>query len=177
MQTPQEKPLNLKDIAAILLKRKWLVIIPIIAVTGLAFASTYLMTPVYRSSTIIWIDQPSNVSRELGMILGREQEGRVSSEEQRRQVQALQNELTSQTYLFQLIKELGLDNDPEVTRQAAKMREANLSSSLDQLKLNLLVDDIRGRVEVSFVGKDQIELAVKSSDPVQAKDMVVSLAR
>lgn len=177
MQSSQENTLNVKDVFAILLKRKWLVAIPIVVVTGLAFGSTYLLTPEYRSTTIIWIDQPSNVSRELAQILGRETEGRESSEERRRQIQALQNELTSQTYLHQLIKELKLDNDPEVTREAAKMRESNPEYSLEQLKLNLLVDRLRSLIEVSFVGKDQIELAAKSADPVMARDMVTSLTR
>ncbi len=177
MQSPREKSVNIKDIFAILLKRKWLVISPIVIVTGLAFGATYLLTPEYRSSTIIWIDQPSNVSRELVQILGRENEGRESGEEQRRKIQALQNELTSQTYLHQLITELNLDDDPGITRTAAKMREERPSYSLDQLKMNILVDGLRSRIEVSFVGKDQIELAAKWSDPTMARDMVVSLAR
>ena len=161
-----EQTIGLRDIVTIVLKRKWLVILPLIAVTGLAWGATYLLKPEYQSSAIIWIDQPSNVSRELRSIIGMERQGREYGEERRRRLQALQNEITSQTYLHQLIKELSLDNDPSVTRQAAKMREENPSYSLEQLKYNLLVDKLRDDIHVSFVGQDQIEIAVDAYDPV-----------
>jgi len=89
----------------------------------------------------------------------------------------LQNELTSQTYLHQLIRELNLDQDPEITKQAAKMRDENPSFTLDDLKLSLLVNGLREQISVSSVGADQIELMVESGDPVIARDMVTTLTQ
>ncbi len=133
------------------------------------------MTPSYESSTIIWIDQPSNVSRELAMILGREGNVREGSEERARKIKALQNELTSQVYLQQLIRTLSLDNDPEVTREAAKMREQHPNYSLEQLKYDILSDRLRNQISVDYVGQDQIALTVESTDPTLARDMVSTL--
>ena len=175
MAQSKEQSINLKQIIGILLKRKWLIIIPIIVVGGLAYGATYLLEPEYEAATIIWIDEPSNVSRELATILGSESRGRESGSERQRRLQALQNELTSQTYLHQLVRRLDLDNNPDITRQAARMREENPSYSLEQLKLNVLTDQLRDQVDVSFVGQDQIRLAVQSHDPVLARDMADAL--
>ena len=60
-----EKPIDLKEIAAAVLRRKWLLILPLIVVTGLAYGGSFLLQPKYRSTTIVWIDRPATVSREL----------------------------------------------------------------------------------------------------------------
>ncbi len=171
----KEKAIDIKEIVAILFRRKWLLILPLILVTGLAYGSSYFIKPKYRSSTIIWIDKPANVSRELINIIGTERTRRESGEQQRRKLQALQNEITSQDYLYQLIRDLNLDNDPAITRKAAKMREENPEISLEQLKYQLLLDRLRKQISVSFVGADQIQLTVESYDPVKARDMVTRL--
>jgi len=155
--------------------RKWLLILPLIIVTGMACGSSYLLKPKYQSSTIIWIDRPSNVSRELINLIGMPRAVGESGEQQHRRVQALQNEITSQTYLFQLIRDLNLDNDPALTRKAAKMREENPEVSLDQLKYQLLQDMLQKQISVAFVGTDHIKLTVESYDPILARDMVTRL--
>ncbi len=176
MPIDKEKTINFKDILAIVAKRKWLIIIPLIIVAGLAYGGTYLLEPKYRSSTIIWIDEPGSVSRELVQIIGRERSFRETGEERRRKIQSLQNELTSQTYLNQLIDQLDLDQDPALTRKAAKMREDNPMFSLEQLKQHLLIDKLRSQIGVGFVGADHIMLSVEAYDPVKARDLVTALA-
>ncbi len=175
MREAENSSVNVNDILSIILRRKWLIFIPIIVITGLAWGSTYFLTPEYRSSTIIWIDKPTNVSRELGQLLGVEGRGRESGDDRRRRLKALKNEITSQTYLYQLIRQMQLDEDPEVSREAARMRESNPSFSLEQIKYNILLEQLRSNISVSFVGTDQIELAFVSEDPTKAKEMVSAI--
>ncbi len=172
----EEKTVDVRQILSIVYRRKWLIIIPLILVGAVAYTASFFLTPIYESSSIIWIDRPSNVSRELINIIGRDGEVRMSSDDRRRQLQALQNELTSQTYLYQLIEDLGLAESPELTRRAAKMREANPDRSLQQLKYHLLLERLRKQIEVGFVGTDQIRIAVTSTSPTLARDMVSRLA-
>ncbi|MCK4605820.1 MAG: hypothetical protein KAU35_00850 [candidate division Zixibacteria bacterium] len=177
MKHPDEqgKTIDIREILALILRRKWLVVIPVILVSAIAVAGSLLLTPLYSSSTIIWIDKPQNVSRELVRIIGGESRQRLSGEDRRRQLQALQNEITSQTYLHQLIRDLGLDNDPEVALQAAQMRQDNPGLSLEDLKYHILVSRLRERISASFVGNDQIQITVESTDPAKARDMVTQL--
>jgi polysaccharide biosynthesis transport protein len=167
--------LDLKEIVAIVKKRRWLVVAPIILVTGIAYLITHFLEPSYESSTIIWIDKPSNVSKELTSIIGTEQMDRGNREDRARQLLALQNEIVSQTYLFQLIRDLQLDNDPEITREAAKMREKNPEFSLEQLKFNVLLQELRKSIKVDFAGADQILIAISANDGQKARDRVARL--
>lgn len=175
-RSSEEKTVDVRQILSIVYRRKWLIIVPLVLVGAIAYGASFFLTPIYESSSIIWIDRPSNVSRELINIIGREGDVRMSSDDRRRQLQALQNELTSQTYLFQLIEDLGLADNPELTRQAAQMREQNPDRSLQQLKYHLLLERLREQIEVSFVGADQIKIAITSSNPTRARDMVARLA-
>jgi polysaccharide biosynthesis transport protein len=167
--------LDLKEIIAIVKKRRWLMIIPVVLVTGIANIITHFLEPSYESSTIIWIDKPGNVSRELTAIIGPEQIDRSNREDRARQLSALQNEIMSQTYLFQLIRDLQLDNDPEVTREAAKMREKNPDFSLEQLKYNVLLETLRKTLTVDFAGADQIRITISANEPQKARDIVAHL--
>ncbi len=170
------KSIDVVEIFRIALKRKWLIIAPLILVTAVAYGTSFVLDPIYESSTIVWIDKPHNVSRELINIIGSEGSPRMSNDDRRRQLQALQNELTSQLYLFNLIRDLNLDKDFELTRQAAKMREDNPDQSLEELKFHLLLEKLRSQIQVSFVGADQIRIVVESKDPVKSRDMVTRLA-
>ncbi|MCK4373210.1 MAG: hypothetical protein KAW61_08680, partial [candidate division Zixibacteria bacterium] len=175
MEHKEEKSVDIREILAVVLKRKWLIVIPLILATVAGYGTSFLLTPMYSSSTIIWIDRPYNVSRELISIIGREANPRMSSDDRRRQLQSLQNEIISQAYLFQLIRDLKLDVNLKISRQAAQMREDNPLQSLEQLKFHLLLERLRDQISVAFVGADQIKITVESTDPVEAKNMVTRL--
>jgi capsular polysaccharide biosynthesis protein len=83
MERKEEKSVGIRELLAVVLKRKWLIIIPLILATASGYGTTFLLTPKYRSSTIIWIDRPHNVSRESISIIGREANPRLSSEDRR----------------------------------------------------------------------------------------------
>jgi len=172
----ETKSLDIRQIVAIVFKRKWLIIVPLILVSGFAYGATFFLTPEYQSSTIIWIDRPHTVSRELVTLIG-DGVKHSQSRDQRRQLQSLQNELTSQAYLTQLIQDLRLDRNPELNRQAAKMREQNPDRSTEELKLRILLEQLKDQVDVGYVGADQIKISVQSTDAVQARDMVQKLAQ
>ena len=152
-----------------------MIIIPVIIATLAAYGGTFLLAPEYQASTIVWIDKPESVSRELMRIIGSNQYSRESGEERRQRLQALQNEVTYQTYIYQLIEDLGLDKDPDITRRAAEQREASPQFTLEQLKRDILLDDLRERISVGFVGTDQIRISITSNDPKLSKDMVTKL--
>jgi len=168
------KPIDLREIVAIVVRRKWLIVLPLVLITAVSYASTYFLVPKYESSTIIWIDKPSSVSRELMSIVGDRRETR---DELQSRLLALETEITSKTFLLQLIRDLKLDDDPAVTREAYKARENAQDYSLEQIRDNLLVEKLREQISVSFHGYDQIKIRVTSIDPVQARNMADQLAK
>ncbi len=176
VDTKTERTIDLQDILSIVWRRKWLLIIPLILVTGIAYGGSYFLPERFSAYTIIWIDKPASLSRELRGLIPTEGPTRESPSARRERLAALRNELTSQLYLSQLIKDLGLDNDPEVSLKAAKMREQNPSFSMEYLKQRILMQQLREQIGVGFAGQEQIQLSVESHDPVLARDMVAKLA-
>lgn len=168
------KPIDLREIVAIVVRRKWLMILPLVLITAVSFASTYFLVPKYESSTIIWIDKPSSVSRELMSIVG---ERRETHDELQGRLVALETEITSKNFLLQLIRDLKLDDDLTITRAAYKAREDTQDYSLEQIRDDLLVEQLREQISVSFHGWDQIKIKVTCTKPVQARDMADQLAK
>ncbi|UCD63390.1 MAG: hypothetical protein JSW34_11660 [Candidatus Zixiibacteriota bacterium] len=174
METPNEvKHIDIRELLAIALRRKWLVVLPVVIITAVAYGSTYFLQPKYEASTIVWIDKPASVSRELMSIVGDRRETR---EEQMSRQLALQTEITSKNFLLQLIREMKLDDDAEITSRAVKARESTPEYSLEEIKYNLLVEKLRGQISVSFHGYDQIRIRVESHDPFMARSMADRLA-
>lgn len=177
MKKENNSVLDLRDIFYIIRKRKWLLVIPVFLVTVLAFGGTFFLEPKYQSSTIIWIDKPDNFSTELGRLLGSSNNRRMTRDEQAGRRLALQTEITSRNYLLQLVRTLGLDDDPEIAREAAKTREKFPDQSLEVIKENLLIDKLTSQITVEFHGSDQVRITCESTNPAQAKDMAKELAR
>jgi succinoglycan biosynthesis transport protein ExoP len=170
-----QKSISLRELVRIGLKRKWMIVVPVILVMAIAYGSSLLMTPRYGSSTIIWIDRPSNVSRDLERLLGGDQPTSRSSSAQN--LKALENELKSQMYLYQVIQNLNLNDAPEITRKATKLQDKTPNFSLEQIKFELLVDQLRDQISLQSVGHNQIKITVESESPLLARDMVDNLAK
>ena len=117
--------IDFKDIFSILRRRKWIIILPALIVTAISLGGTYYLTPLYKSSTVISIDRPSNVSRELASIIG---ERRESRDEQRSRREALKTVLTSQRYMSELIKEMNLGDNEAIIREATKRTHSRPAS-------------------------------------------------
>lgn len=163
------KGIDIRDIFVILKKRKWYIIIPAIIVTAVAFGSSFFLTPKYQSSTIIFIDKPSNVSSELRHLFGTNL-GETREQLKSRQME-LQAEITSQNYLFKLIRDLNLADDPDLAREAAKKRESAPEYSLEQIKYSLLIEDLKERIIVQFRSADLFIVLVEADEPELARNM------
>lgn len=170
--TREESGINPKEIIAIILKRKWLLIIPTIIISAIAYSGVYFLTPKYQSSTIVWIDKPSNMSRELSNIIGARRETR---DDIRNKQIALQTEITSKGYLVQLIDQLDLDSDEDIIRSATRLLESVQGYTLEQIKVSLLLEELREHISVSFIGTEQFKITIESHSAELARDMAKNL--
>jgi succinoglycan biosynthesis transport protein ExoP len=167
---------DVTDFLAILLRRKWLIIVPLILVTGVTIAGSYMITPEYESSAIIWVGNPVKLSRELQQLLGSATPGYQSERDRELELRSLQNEITSSPFISQLVQNLRLDQDPDLQNRAIRIRSANPDLSVDQIKFDILLNDLRDEINVDYAGKDQIELSAQSTDPILARDMTQALS-
>lgn len=166
---------DLRFLFSILFRRKWFMILPVIIITVGTAVGSLQLTPRYLSSSVIWIDRPSQVSQELTRLIGAD--GRYRGpEERQRELAALRNEILSQAYLYQVVEKLNLDKDSAVNAMAAAAAFEQPGLDPAQLALRILAENLRGQITVDFVGADQIRLSIQSHDPVLARDMVNTLA-
>ncbi len=175
MEERDESHFELGELFGIVWRRKWYVIIPTILATIAAAVITIFLTPVYGTSSIIWVGNSVRLSGDLARIVGNDLtalgQGRNRSEELR----SLRNELTSTPYIKELVGRLKLDQDPSLEKRAARMQGTWPHLTIDQIKFNLLQEDIRERINIEFSGSDQIRIICESTDPYKARDFTQAL--
>jgi uncharacterized protein involved in exopolysaccharide biosynthesis len=84
---------------------------------------------------------------------------------------AIKDEITSQNYLFKLIRDLSLADDPDLSREAAIKRENAPEYSLEQIKYSLLIEDLKERIIVQFRSADLFIVLVEADEPEIARNM------
>ena len=165
---------DLKNILPIVKKRKWLIIFPWILVSALVFGGTFLMTPEYESSTIIAIDPEVKLSTELQNLLGINR-GFRGHDNQMDQLRSIYNEITSSRYIAQLADKLKLGDNPVIIETARQIAATHPNMTFEQVKLDLLQNDLREKISVNFAAGDQVRITVQSALPPQARDIANTL--
>lgn len=175
----KKNQVEISDILAVIWRRKWLIVIPLIIATGISVVGVNFITPEYESHSIVSIGREVRLSTQVQrMIL----DGIAAASERRRydeiqrELQSLQNEITSSPYISQLIQVLKLDQTPDLEKSAQQIRAGQPSLSLEQIKFDLLLNRLREKINVSFVGKDMVRITTQSTNPFLARDMAQNLA-
>ncbi|MGB5106379.1 MAG: Wzz/FepE/Etk N-terminal domain-containing protein [Candidatus Zixiibacteriota bacterium] len=172
----QAKTFYVRDILAVIWKRKWLVVIPIFLVTAITAASTFYISPIYEASVTIFMEKPVRLSQDIQRLIG----GAGSSiggnpETMTRELQSLQNEIVSAPYIAQLVTNIGLDKEPSIELMARKMQVNQPNVTLEDLKFDMLLESLRNRIRVEFAGINQVRILAQSSSAEQAKLIVQNL--
>jgi succinoglycan biosynthesis transport protein ExoP len=164
-----------RDILAIIWRRKWLIMLPAILVSSLTFGASYLLTPKYETSTIVQVDPQINLINEIRRLVGQDNYMRQSPEERSNRLASIYNELTSSHYTALLDERLQLSNDPEVNQRAQAIALAQPGMTARQAQMIVLQDDLRANIRVSWVSGDQIKIISQSADPARARQIANAL--
>ena len=65
----QSKTFYVRDILSIAWKRKWLLVIPIVLVTGITAASTFYLSPIHEASVTIFMEKPVRLLQDLQRLM------------------------------------------------------------------------------------------------------------
>jgi succinoglycan biosynthesis transport protein ExoP len=166
---------DLGEVLSIIWRRKWFIVIPTILVTAVAIAGSYFITPVYESYVIIWMGSSIRLSDSIERLVGDDLSPIGRSRNRNEELQSLKNEIASTPYIRQLVDLLRLDQDPELNKRAEKMREQWPHLSVDEIKFNLLLEDLREKIDIEFSGQDQVEISTQSTDPYKTRDMTKAI--
>lgn len=168
--------LEIKDVLAIIRRRKVFIILPILLVTLIAFGGSYLLEKRYQSSTLVVTEQTSYLSKQLQAMVPGQEDRRFSNIQLKSRLVAIYNEIVSTNYLTRLIDELDLADDPRVTREAQKLNQKHPEIPVRNLVYHLLITRMRDNISVDFNGEDIIQITAESSDPLRAMNMATKLA-
>ncbi len=172
----QAKTFYVRDVLAIVWKRKWLVAIPIVLVTAVTAVSTFYLSPVYQASVTIFMEKPVRLSQDIQRLIGGAGSAIGGSPEtMARELQSLQNEIVSAPFIQQLVQNMGLDKDPGIEMQARKMQVNRPDVPIEELKFDLLLESLRNRIRIEFAGINQVRIQAQSSNAEQAKLIVQNL--
>jgi len=166
---------DLRDVMHIIGKRKWVIIVPFLIVVGAAVGGSFLLTPEYESKSIVSYRSDPNLIKPLSALTPSDQEERMTNEDRRRLLSAMTNEIISVRSLSRLITDLRLDADKDVNEKARKAQARSPGQSLENIKLELLLEELRGTITVDFAGRDQLLLTVSHSNPQTAQKMAARL--
>jgi len=175
-QHEKETTFDIKDILAVLRRRKWLIIIPLLLVTVIAYAGSYLLEKRYESSTMVVIGRTRYLSKQLEALVPGQEQNRYSSLQQKNFLIAIHNEIISSSYLSRLIDELNLAEDQKTINKARKLHVKRPDIPVEDLVYHILINELRKNIRVDFNGENIIEITAESSDPARAMAIATKLA-
>lgn len=171
-----ETTLDIKDAVSILRHRKWLIILPLLLVTAIAFGGSFLLERRYQSSTMVVIGQSQFLSKQLQALIPGQEQNRYSNIQKKSRLIAIHNEIISSSYLARLIDELDLADNQEIIRDAQKMHVKRPDIPVNNLVYYMLISDLRKNINVQFNGENIIEITSESSKPARAMNIATKLA-
>jgi len=169
--------IDVREIFALLWRRKWLIILPVPLVAALAFAGSYLLTPHFESSTIIAIDPEVQLIGDLQRMLSEPTSyAAFRSRDRGNVLRSIYNELTSSRYAALLDERLQLSQLPIVDEQARSYVELQASLTIERARLMVMQELLKSSVNLQWASNDQIRIIVTSPDAARARDMANTLS-
>lgn len=175
MNSQNESHFELGELFGIIWRRKWYIVIPTILAAGAAFGLTFFLTPVYETSSIIWVGSTIQLSGNVGRMTD-EITAIGQSRNRTEELRSLRNEIKSSPYISKLIGRLELLKNKQLDSRAAKLQEKWPHMTIEQIKLNILLEDLRERIHIDFSGASQIQITAESPDPYEAQEIAKDIS-
>lgn len=176
MDNAKETTVNLREYAQILKRRKWYLILAIVAVTGGTVGGSFLLTPRYESTALVRLGQQSILGSAVrGLTPEGAESGRYDYRSKSEKVETLRRRLLSSGYLEQLIGRINWV-DKILAEDGPEARAARAAPDTRRAVITFLVARLQKEIRVNLIGDDYVEIIVPSPDPVEAKDAATHLA-
>lgn len=153
---------DVTEYVRVLWRKKFVVLLPLVFAAVVANVGSRFLPPVYQSSAVLRIENPSVMNRDLERMV---QTGRQRLHDAEMATR-LESDLGSSVFLDQLSRLLGFDRDPEVIRKA-ELAQASVfpDVSLEELVMRRLRGMLRKRIKVERAGPALFEVAYLDANP------------
>jgi uncharacterized protein involved in exopolysaccharide biosynthesis len=103
--TPEPAILDLRQLTRVLLRRRWLLLLPWVAAVLVGVAAAFLLKPIYISQVTLVLEQPQALTGPLGGMVARG----VNVDQQ---AEVMREHVHSTPFLRSVISATGLKTDP-----------------------------------------------------------------
>jgi len=170
----QNKQIDIREYWSVLVRRKILLILPLVIIPLAAFAISFFLSPIYASSVTVLINEPkilpSTVERELE---GRPDMMRSSVGDRE---ESFMNLITSTRFLRRLIAVLNLPISEGIRQSVTNIKSSFPEVSENELAEVIMADDLRNHVKVQFESQNLFRLTFSASQPLEAQRRAKALA-
>lgn len=177
MNSNAEKGFDLREYWNLLLRRKWVLIVPFLTVTLISFGGSFLLPREYRSSTKVLISQSRLLSRSLENLVPGVSPTYSSRQEREERLATITNQIISTGFLRRLIYNLNLNQNPKIINEARQIKPKFPEISEKELVEKILIGKLRKNIQVVFRGENLVEIIIYSDKPKLAADMAENLAQ
>ncbi|MFH1502401.1 MAG: polysaccharide biosynthesis tyrosine autokinase [Candidatus Eisenbacteria bacterium] len=154
------RTIELRTYAKALWRRRWLLVIPLVAAGVVGFVSGRLLPPVYESKSTVIVRVQERLSEPLARLVGR------SPVED--QLSRLQERVKSRTFLVELVRSLDMADDAAVQAWARDMHEENPSVSQEEFAESKAVEYLQNRIGVVRTSSNGFQVVARDLNPDRA---------
>ncbi|HEX5132896.1 MAG TPA: GNVR domain-containing protein [Candidatus Krumholzibacteria bacterium] len=155
--------LNIGEYFRVLWRKKYFMLIPLAIAVVVSNIGVRFLVPEYESSSVIRIGNlNNNVNSEVDRFL---QSGGRRSRDAEIGLQ-LEADVMGSAFLDELIRRLGMDQDPALIRQAQAQRDALYPGvSVDELVMRRLRNFLKKRIKIDREGPGMFRIAYADANP------------
>jgi succinoglycan biosynthesis transport protein ExoP len=160
MQEQEAGTIDVRAYAKAFWRRRWLIIIPVVAGALAGYFIGQALPPVYEAKSTVVVRVQERLSEPLARLVGRS-----PIEEQ---LSRLQEKVKSRTFLVELVRTMGMADDEATRDWAARMHERNPSVPEEELAESRAVGFLQTRIAVVRTSSTGFQVIVRDYDPDRA---------
>ncbi|MDH4037357.1 MAG: hypothetical protein OEX18_04215 [Candidatus Krumholzibacteria bacterium] len=155
--------LNLGEYARVLWRKKYFVLVPLVISVIVSNVGVRFLVPEYESSSVIRIGGIADVATEVDRFIQTGAGRRSRNAELGMQLEA---DVMGSAFLDELIRRMGMDQDPTLIVQAERQREMLYPGvTVDELVMRRLRNFLRQRIKVDGEGPGLFRIAYWDANP------------
>lgn len=168
--------LDFRTLWQLLLRNKKLILLPVVVVTLAGWAATFLITPQFESSVLIYASNPVSLSGTVQRMMGEYLDLVGALDARRTNVRDLTRELQTPYFVSKIIEQAGLTTDPALEAVASGMQASYPELTLDQIKVDVMAARLEHGLSLKYVTSNHLEMTISASDPYRARTLATSVA-
>lgn len=169
MQSQLDHPVDLKHYARILVRRRWIILLCVVATFCASLVSLAFVPRQYQSSATLLIEERKPLVRELEQVIGGLGAAGSDRRTEEQRIAQIIGYVRSRPFLERVVKILKMTEDPTL-RERAKARQTRYPElSVDEIGVRLLVEHLQKRIGVGSSGPGLYTFVVRDYTPGTAQ--------